>query len=352
MKKSFLLSGLLFFAVIMPSFASIEDDATVLYNKGIDLYEQDKIEQSIATFKKAISISPDFYEAYYNLARIQEASGKYQDAINSYEALLKIQPDDYESAYQLSELLFKKGYLSKAATYLNKIPSNSEYGTKATVLQNKISKRQNELAQESKIKAQQSLKTSIVGSVPAPSGLVIDSESNMYVASFSENKIFKISKDGLTKTVFADGTKEVSGPIGLAIDPYDNLYAANYNKGSVVMYDKNGNHTVLMYAKKPYCISLDEKKAKIYITEQQNNSVVSYDVSDIFKMSAAKKQASVEQNQGIPAEVKEQKVIEVPAKDKTPLGVPSIIESNFTRTNPQNSVTSPIMIPSNSLFDY
>ena len=102
MKKSFLLCGLLFFAVIMPSFASIEDDATVLYNKGIDLYEQDKIEQSIATFKKAISISPDFYEAYYNLARIQEASGKYQDAINSYEALLKIQHDDYESAYQLS----------------------------------------------------------------------------------------------------------------------------------------------------------------------------------------------------------------------------------------------------------
>ena len=64
MKKSFLLSGLLFFAVIMPSFASIEDDATVLYNKGIGLYEQDKIEQSIATFKKAISIGPDFYGGY------------------------------------------------------------------------------------------------------------------------------------------------------------------------------------------------------------------------------------------------------------------------------------------------
>ena len=351
MKKSFLLSGLLLLTVILPSFASIEDDATVLYNKGIDLYEQDKIEQSIATFKKAISISPDFYEAYYNLARIQEASGKYQDAIASYEALLKIQPDDYESMYQLSELLFKKGYLSKAATYLNKIPSTSEYGTKATVMQNKISERQKELAKESQIKAQQSLKTSIVGSVPAPSGLVIDSESNMYVASFSENKIFKISKDGTTKNVFADKEDGVDGPIGLAIDPFDNLYVANYNKGSVIMYDKNGSGNILMYAKKPYCISLDEKKAKIYITEQQNNSVVSYDVWDMCKMSAAKKQTEGSVEQNIPKE-KEHRVIEVPIKDDTPMGTPSIIESNFTRTNPQNSVTAPIMIPSSSLFDY
>ena len=69
-------------------------------------------------------------------------------------------------------------------------------------------------------------------------------------------------------------------------------------------------------------------------------------------MHPEKKQPDNEQNQEIPVEGKEQKVSEVPAKDKTTLGVPSIIESNFTRTKPQNSVTSPIMIPSNSLFDY
>lgn len=50
--KKFLLTILLGLFSIMPAIASIEDDATVLYNKGIDLYEQDKIEQSIATFKK------------------------------------------------------------------------------------------------------------------------------------------------------------------------------------------------------------------------------------------------------------------------------------------------------------
>ena len=68
-------------------------------------------------------------------------------------------------------------------------------------------------------------------------------------------------------------------------------------------------------------------------------------------MSAAKKQTEGSVEQNIPKE-KEHRVIEVPIKDDTPMGTPSIIESNFTRTNPQNSVTAPIMIPSSSLFDY
>ncbi len=352
MKKSFLLSILLGAAVILPSYASVEDDATVLYNKGIDLYEQDKIEQSIATFKKAISINPDFYEAYYNLARIQEAAGKSQDAISSYETLLKIKSDDYESAYQFASLLYKKGYLSKAKTYLAQIPADSEYGTKAVLLSNKITKRQEELAEESRIKARQSLKSSIVGSVQAPSGLVIDSESNMIVASFSLSTIFKISKDGNSKFVFADKTKGVDGPIGIAIDSYDNIYVANYNKGNIICLNKDGEAEILMYAKKPYCINLDEKNGKIYITEQENNSVISYDITDILKTSAAKKKLTKEtesEKNNIPAE---QKVITVPVSDGNPIGTPSVTESNFTRSDPQSSIRSPIMVPSGSLFDY
>lgn len=337
--------------LISPAIAAGEDDATILYNKGIDLYEQDKIEQSIATFKKAISIDPEFYEAYYNLARIQEAAGKTQDAIISYEKLLKISPTDYESAYQFGEFLYKKGYLSKASAYLKTIPDNSEYKTKADVLLNKITKRQEELAKESQVKAQQSLKTSIVGSVPAPSGLVIDSDGNMYVASFSESVIYKISKDGMTKTVFADKTKEIDGPIGVAIDSYDNIYVANYTKGNVVKFDKNGNESVLMYAKKPYCISLNESKGKIFITEQQNNSVLSYDISDILKASAASKKLNVEVQPAV-EKTNEARVITVPVKDRNPIGTPSIQESAFTRGNPQSSITAPIMIPSESLFDY
>ncbi len=347
MKKKFLLSVFLSLILFSPAFGAGEDDATVLYNKGIDLYEQDKIEQSIATFKKAVAIDPNFYEAYYNLARIEEAAGKTQDAIASYEKLLKIAPDDYESTYQFGEFLYKKGYLSKSLSYLTKIPSTSEYGKKAAPLCEKIKKRQVELAEESKLKAAQSMKTSTVGNVQAPSGLVVDNKGNIYVASFTENKILKISKDG-TQTLVADKTKGIEGPIGIAIDSYDNVYVANYTKGSVVVIDSLGKPQTLMYVKKPYGISIDENKGKLHITEQQNNSILSFDVSDILKNSQKTLKPEVK---GEFSEIKpEPKVITVPKKDDLPLGVPSIQESNFTK-NPSTSITAPIMIPSGSMFD-
>ena len=362
MKRNFLLSVFLGLMLLSPVLAASEDDATNFYNKGIDLYEQDRVEDSIINFKRAISIKPDFYEAYYNLARIQEAAGKTQEAMKSYEKLLEIAPDDYESTYQFGEFLYKRGYLSRSLSYLNKIPANSEFKTKANALSSKIKKRQAELAEESKIKAEQNLKSSTVGNIPAPSGLVIDSKGNMYVASFTESKIIKIAKNANEKVVFADKEKGLDGPIGMAIDSYDNLYVANYNKGSVILLDEKGNSKVLMYTKKPYCIHVDETKNKIYVTEQQNNSVVSYDITEIIKTSSASKkpevkpQSQIQPVNQIPSDTSvekegEKEVIKVIPKDKTPLGVPSIQESTFTRGNPTSSITAPIMIPSNSMFD-
>lgn len=350
MKKSFLLSVFLGLSLILPSFGADSNDATLLYNKGIDLYEQNKVQESISTFKKAIAIKPDFYEAYYNLARILEAENKTQEAIETYEALLKIAPDDYESTYQFGEFLYKKGYLSKSLSYLNKIPNNSEYKTKANTLSAKIKKRQIELAEESKIKAEQKLKSTVIGNIQAPSGIIINSKSEMFVASFSENKIYKISKDNTEKTVFADKTKNIDGPIGMAIDSYDNIYVANYNKGTIVLLDKNGASRILMYAKKPYCINLDEATKKIFVTEQHNNSVISYDISDVLAESQKKTKLEVKPASNL-TEPTEKKIITLPIQDKNPIGTPSIKESNFTKGNPTTSITAPIMIPSDNMFD-
>ena len=342
--KKFILFIILCFLYIAPSYSANETDPTVLYNLGIDCYEQDKIEESISNFKKAIQLDPDFYEAYYNLARVEESADKTQDAIKTYEKLLQIAPEDYESTYQFGEYLYKKGYLSKASSYLSKIPNDSEYKAQADTLLAKITKRQNELASEAQIKAVQNLKSSVVSNVPAPSGLVVDSNGNMFVASFSESKIIKISRDGNTKIVFADKEKGLNGPIGLAIDSNNNIYAANYNKGDIVVFDSKGMGKVLMYAKKPYCISLDEKASKIYVTEQQNNSVLSYDISDILSQG---KEAKIEK------EVKheeDKKVIIIPEKDTAPLGTPSIMESPHIKQGPSSSITSPIMVPTSGIF--
>lgn len=357
MKKNILFSIIFALALACPVFAAVEDDAAVLYNKGIDFYEQNKLDQSIATFKKAIAIKPDFYEAYYNLARVEESAGKLADATASYEALLKLKPDDYDSRYEYGEILYRRGYLRKAVENLDKIPANSEIREKAETLTVKIKKRQIEVAEETRVKSEQAKRAVVVDSIPAPSGLVIDSKGNIYIASFSQNSIFKISANGQNKTVFADKTKGVAGPVGLTIDSYDNIYIANFTKGNIMLVDKKGNASILMYAKKPYYLSLNEAGKKLYVTEQANNSVISYDLSEIFKNSEEKNitetpKKDKDRDKDKDKDKKEARIITTPSADKNPPGTPSITQAGFTKGSPQSDIISPIMVPSENAMGF
>ena len=90
MKRKFFGLFFSFFALITiayltPVYSYTLDDATALYNMGIDYYSQNQVQKSMDYFKRAISIDPKFYEAYYNLAQIQASYGYTDAAIKSYE---------------------------------------------------------------------------------------------------------------------------------------------------------------------------------------------------------------------------------------------------------------------------
>lgn len=250
--------------------------ATVYYNQGIDFYNSNEIQNSINAFKKAIEIDPKFYEAYYNLAKIQESYKYYNDAILTYEKLIETMPEDYESMYNLGNLLFKRGYLKKSLTYLDRIPNYSEYFDNAEKLIETVEKRQVEVAQEQKLKEDSLKKSSLLENIQAPSGVAVDKQGNVYVASFSQNTVYKITPDNI-KTTFV-GPNNLEGPIGIAIDINNNIYIANYTKGNVIKTTPDGRTNVLLLVKKPYCLNVDDRNRKLLITEQEKNTVIKFDL--------------------------------------------------------------------------
>lgn len=306
--------------------------AVELYNAGIDLYQMGDVQKSINSFNDAIKLAPDFYEAYYNLGQIQASTNKLDDAIKTYTTIDNLRPNDDENLYSLAKVLYKRGYLARSLSYYQKIPPRSSYFADAQKDIAKLTQRQKELKDEAATKeaaaqklimAQKSIEQKfanqnqvagmtqpidkteqIVGKVEpkaaelkpvqeqkvvphspvipskimtyegigAPSGVAMDAYGNVYIASFSENTIYKINTEN-EKSIFA-GPDILGGPIGLAIDIWNNVYVANYTKGNVLKISQNGDSGVLTTIKSPYCLNITNNT--LFITEQGTNTVLRY----------------------------------------------------------------------------
>ena len=289
MNKKALITIFLLFGLMGGNFAFCEENdenlekAAILYNEAIDLYSQDKTGKSIEYFTKALELKPDFYEAHYNLAQILMSLNKNDEAIKSLEEIAKIKPDDTENIYNLGKTYFKKGYLSKAYENLKKISANAPEYDNAKLLIEKIEKRQNELNLEEKIKKHESLVDTQgkfqgveLAEFAAPSGTAIDSQGNIYVASFLENQIYKLSIYG--QKLVHSKSNLIQGPIGLAIDKEDNLYVANYSANNIIKITPNNIASIFAQINKPYCLIYDLANNRLYATEQGNNKLIKYDL--------------------------------------------------------------------------
>ena len=87
----------------------------------------------------------------------------------------------------------------------------------------------------------------------APSGLVIDSAGDIYIADFGNNVVREVSAGGTITTVAGNGSQgysgdgglataaQLSGPTGLALDSAGNLYIADSGNHVVRMVNSQGN---------------------------------------------------------------------------------------------------------------
>ena len=250
-------------------------EAIRCYNMGLEQYKKGAYNSAIDYFKNAVEIQKDFYDAYYNMAVVYDFVGNTNEAISALNMLLKQNPEDFSANLKIAQIYHKKGDVKNALEYANKIPSSAPEYDKARDLVSRVQIEagvKEEVFEEKKDIAAKVMPEgrSILG-INSPSGISEDSNGNLYVASYSDNAVFKI----MTNNVHQLYSKSplISGPIGIAFDSKDNMYIANYNKNNVLKIDKYGKVSVFIeYSNRPYYVFVSNDV--LYVGEQGSNIVM------------------------------------------------------------------------------
>lgn len=94
--------------------APVSGDAREAFDRGMSAYRDDRDEEAVEAFKRAIELDPDFAEAHYRLGlaynatkKSDEAEKAFQDAVKAYEKLTK-RDDKNSDAFYLLGICYEK----------------------------------------------------------------------------------------------------------------------------------------------------------------------------------------------------------------------------------------------------
>lgn len=270
LKKSF-ATLILTLSLSLSVFATeIPLDAKLDYNQGIDFYKLGMYERAIESFRSAIRAYPDYIDAYYNLGTVLEYLRNYSEATNIYKQIYLRNPNDYEVIYKLANLAAKLEDYTKAGEYISLIPPSNEYYKRAQELAESIKVNTITPIRQQNPPSKIATQTGIYENIVSPTGITTDKYGNLYVATFSDNSIIKITPDN-KRTVFLK-SEEIKGPISLASDDLGNIYVSNYSANNVLKITPQGTLSVLVdRLDKPYGLHVNGNM--LFITCQGSNSV-------------------------------------------------------------------------------
>ena len=94
--------------------ALLPGDAEAYYNLGNALQDLQRLDDAVASYRRALEINPDYAEAHSNLGVAQHALGQTDDAVTSYRRALEIMPHYAEAHSNLGNVLRDLGQLDEA----------------------------------------------------------------------------------------------------------------------------------------------------------------------------------------------------------------------------------------------
>lgn len=281
MKKLFIVLGLILSLSINATSATnaafaYSTESAMYYNEGLDFYQNGEYSRAIEAFRTAVAKEPGFVDAYYNLGAIYEYLKSYQSAISCFSKINQLQPKDTETVLKLAELYNKVGNSDKALFFIDKIPEDDQFYSKAKALKQQYTMaNQRERAKQtlSNVNKANELNKSVINKFSGPTGVAIDSQGVLFVASYTDNSIYRVMPNG--QSYLFSKSPLLGGPIGLAFDSNDNLYVANYDKNNILKINKGGQIFVFMdKITNPYYLLI--KGSNLYLSEQGNNTVIRY----------------------------------------------------------------------------
>ena len=247
-------------------------DAKLDYNQGIDFYKLGMYERAIESFRSAIRTYPDYVDAYYNLGTVLEYLKQYAEAVNVYKQVYVRNPNDYEVIYKLALLSSKIEDYEKAQEYVKLIPQSSPYYQKGREVA-EAAKLAVSLPPPKPVNAPSKIAqySGVYESLSSPTGITADKNGNLYIASFTDNSILKITPDN-KRQIFIK-SELINGPISLVTDSIGNIYVSNYNANNIVRITPQGTASVFVTkVDKPYGLHVEGNM--LFISCQGSNSVL------------------------------------------------------------------------------
>ena len=128
---------LLIFTVALCSsnviWANSQEDFKRHFQQGVELFEQNKLDEALTKFKFCAKLSPDNPEPFFHLGRIHEQQDRLINAIDAYETVIKLNPSHFLGHKYLAGLYYKKNMFRDALKTYNRAlqiqPDDSETTT-------------------------------------------------------------------------------------------------------------------------------------------------------------------------------------------------------------------------------
>ena len=96
------------------------DYADAYYNMSNAFKDQGKLEKAIKYYNKSISLNPNFADAYYNMGNVLKDQGKLDEAIEAFNKAISLKPDYADAYSNMGNALKDQGKLDEAIEAYNK----------------------------------------------------------------------------------------------------------------------------------------------------------------------------------------------------------------------------------------